>query len=341
MLFRSVDLYGYKYDTLKELAVSIATRLGTIQGFQDIRMSRISGRPEWGITIDKKRAAIYGLTVKDIAETLHSELRGLRATLFHTESREIETISRFRKEDRKRLDDLRKVVLFSKDGHPITLEQVADFTPQIGASEIIRKNKMRVVHITALLSKQSLIKAVKQVRMNLEDMEFPKDYYYRIGGNYERNLKNEKELWAFPTGVLWITMFLVYLVLASLFESYTQPFIIMISVPLAAIGVILALKITHKPISRGVIIGTIMLSGIVVNNAIVLVDRINFLRRGKTRHPPVSPGRGGLRRMHLLKSLIAAGEDRLRPIAMTTSTTIRSEERRVGKECRSRWSPYH
>lgn len=309
-----LDLYGYEYDILKELAVSIATRLGAIEGFQDIRMSRISGRPEWGIVVDKKAAATYGLSTKDIAETLHSEIRGLRATLFHTESREIEIVSRLRKEDRKRLDDLRKLILFSQDGKPILLEQVANFNPQIGASEIVRKNKMRVIHITALLTKHSLIAAVKQVEMNLGDMEFPRDYYYRIGGNYERNLENERELWAFPTGVLWITMFLIYLVLASLFESYTQPFIIMISVPLAAIGVIIALRITHKPISRGVIIGAIMLAGIVVNNAIVLVDRINFLRR--------KDGNGKSKGMRLLRSLIEAGEDRLRPIAMTTSTTI-------------------
>ena len=309
-----LDLYGYEYEILKELAVSIATRLGALEGFEDIRMSRISGRPEWGIAVDKERAGMYGLTVKDVAETLHSEIRGLRATLYHTEAREIETVSRLRKEDRKRLDDLRKLVLFSEDGNPLLLEQIASFNPQIGSSEIVRKNKMRVVHITALITKDSLISAVKKIKGNLSDMEFPKDYYYRIGGDYERNMENEKELWAFPTGVLWITIFLVYLVLASLFESYVQPFIIMISVPLAVIGVILALKIANKPISRGVIIGAVMLAGIVVNNAIVLVDRINFLRKKRPDGNETSLG--------MLKSLMEAGEDRLRPIAMTTSTTI-------------------
>jgi len=309
-----VDLYGYDYDILRELAVSIATRLGAIEGFEDVRMSRISGRPEWGIIIDKEGAAIHGLTVRDIAATLHSEIRGLRATLYHTESREVEIISRLRKEDRERLNDLRNLVLFSKDGNPIFLEQIADFSPQIGSSEIIRKNKMRVVHVTALITRHSLVTAVEKVRTSLSDMEFPKDYYYRIGGNYERNLASEKELWAFPKGVLWITIFLVYLVLASLFESYAQPFIIMVSVPLAVIGVIIALNITHKPISRGVIIGGIMLAGIVVNNAIVLVDRINFLRKQRINKKG--------RRMGIYKAVLGACEHRLRPIAMTTCTTI-------------------
>ncbi|MDP8230290.1 MAG: efflux RND transporter permease subunit [Candidatus Gorgyraea atricola] len=313
-----VDLYGYDYAVLKELAVSIATRFGTVEGFEDIRMSRISGRPEWGIHVDRKLAGAYGLTVKDVADTLHSEVRGLRATLYHTEAREVATISRLRKEDRDRLDDLRKLVLFSKEGHPILLEQVADFTAQIGSSEIVRKNKMRVVHITAMVTGQSLVEAASNIKANLSDMEFPKDYYYRIGGNFERNIKKSQELWQFPfsfkppyvrmPGAFYLTLILVYLVLASLFESYTQPLIIVFSVPLSAIGVVSALKIADKSISFGVMIGSIMLAGIVVNNAIVLVDRINFLRREQG--------------MDLLESLIESGADRLRPIAMTTSTTI-------------------
>ena len=92
------------------------------EGFEDIRKSRISGRLEWVIIVDRERAALYGLTVKDISETLHSELRGLRATLYHTEAREIEVVSRVRKEDRDRLDDLRKLTHFSEDGAPVLLE---------------------------------------------------------------------------------------------------------------------------------------------------------------------------------------------------------------------------
>jgi len=310
-----IDLYGYQYEPMKETATSIATRLGTIEGFQDIRMSRIKGRPEWGVAVDREKAAQFGLSVKDVADMLHSQMRGLRATLYHTESREVATISRIQREYVDRVDDLRKLIVFTKDGAPIYLEQVAALVPRIGSSEIVRKNKMRVIHITSTVTTKSLVDAVGKVKEALSDMEFPKDYYYRIGGTYERDIKNEKELMAFPTGVLWITLFLVYLVLASLFESYSQPFIIMMSVPLSAIGVILALKFTERPISQGVIMGGIMLAGIVVNNAIVLVDRINFLRKKNKRDAMGN-------RENLLTALVNAGEDRLRPIAMTTSTTI-------------------
>ena len=321
----TLDLYGYDYKILKELAVSIATRIGAIEGFEDIRMSRISGRPEWLVKVDKAKAGSLGITTQDIAETLHSEIRGLRATLFHTEAREIETVSRLKKEYRQKLDDVRQLLVYGPDGQPFILEQVAELVPDIGAAEIIRKNKTRVVHITAMITKGGLQKAVEKVRANLSDMEFPKDYYWRVGGDYERNIESEKELWAFPfmlsspyiqmPGVLWITILLVFMVLASLFESFVQPFIIIFSVPLAVIGVVAALFLTHKPISRGVIIGAIMLAGIVVNNAIILVDRINFLRTRKD-------GTRSDKYWQILKAAIRSGQDRLRPIFMTTSTTI-------------------
>ena len=116
-------------------------------------------------------------------------------------------------------------------------------------------------------------------------------------------------------GVLWITILLVFMVLASLFESFSQPLIIMLAVPLAIIGVISALYIAHKPISRGVIIGAIMLTGIVVNHSIILVDRINFLRTKKD-------GTKRSRHWQIVKSVVMSGEDRLRPIYMTTATTV-------------------
>jgi len=321
----TLDLCGYDYKVLKETAISIATRLGSIDGLQDIRMSRISGRPEWLVKIDKQQASSFGFTTQEIAETLHGEIRGLRATLFHTDAKEIETITRLQKKYRAKVDDVRSLTVYTPEGNSVFLEQIADFVPDIGMSEITRKNKTRIVQITAMVSKGSLQKAVEKARASLGDMELPKDYYWRVGGDYERNIKNEKELSAFPfsltppyvqmPGILWITLLLVFMVLSSLFESLTQPFVILFSVPLAVVGVVAALFISHKPISRGVMIGAIMLAGIVVNNAIILVDRVNFLRIKKD-------GSSTNKYNHILRASIMAGEDRFRPIFMTTSTTI-------------------
>jgi len=142
----------------------------------------------------------------------------------------------------------------------------------------------------------------------LKDLKMPKDYYYNLGDNYWRMIRNQKEflsLW--PPGILWIVVVLIYLVLASLFESYSQPFIIMITVPLAVIGVAAALWITKKTINISVLMGGIMLGGIVVNNAIILVDYANRLTQ---------------QGFHGKRAIVTASIRRLRPIMMTTCTTL-------------------
>ena len=137
----------------------------------------------------------------------------------------------------------------------------------------------------------------------MKEVELPKDFFWEFGGDYYLMLENRRQL----VFCIVLTILLVYMVLASLFESYVQPLIVMITVPLAFIGAVLALKITNKPVSMGVLIGGIMLAGIVVNNAIILVDRVNGLRE---------------KGYNLLRAILTTGQQRLRPIAMTTLTTI-------------------
>ena len=141
------------------------------------------------------------------------------------------------------------------------------------------------------------------IKAELDQVEFPKDYFYRFGGNYDRMVENQTQM---VIGLL-LSLVLVYLVLASLFESFTQPLIIMVSVPMAATGVVAALKLTHTPISIGVYIAAWLLGGIVVNNAIILVDSINRSRK---------------KGVGVLRSVLRVGEARLRPILMTTTTTL-------------------
>ncbi len=184
------------------------------------------------------------------------------------------------------------------------MEQVAEFKLDLGPSEIWRKNKSRMVQVSANTGGMALGTVVDKIRERLKDLEFPKDYFYRFGGNYDKMVENQRQL----TFALILTLILVFMVLASLFESYLQPLIIMASVPLAAIGIVAALTLTHKPVGIGVLIGVIMLAGIVVNNAIILVDRINRFRREENK--PTH------------QAVISACEDRLRPILMTSSTTV-------------------
>jgi HAE1 family hydrophobic/amphiphilic exporter-1 len=204
---------------------------------------------------------------------------------------------------------LRKISFVTPDREQVYLSQLATFKFDIGPSEVWRKNKSRMVQVSANTGGTALGTAAEKVKEALAELKFPKDYFWQLGGNYDKMIRNQREL----TFALTLSLILVYMVLASLFESFSQPFIILISVPLAVIGAIIALRLTHKPIGIGVLIGTIMLGGIVVNNAIILVDRINFLRHKRADF-------GAKVGMH--NSVVNASQDRLRPIMMTSLTTI-------------------
>jgi len=298
-----VDIYGYNYDTLNDLAVKMLSEMQKIEGLTDLKVRWRKGRPEWRLIIDKAKAAQYGFTVEDVAERVHAQMRGLRATLYHTEAKEIEVIARLDEKHRKTLQDVKKLTMVNPEGETVYLDQVMNAVPGLGPSKIWRKNKNRMIQISANRGKFAFGKAAETIMASVKDIYFPKDYHYRMGDNYWRMMRNQKELGF----ALLLVLILVYLVLASLFESYSQPFIIMMTVPLAAIGAVIALKMANKAVNIGVLIGAIMLGGIVVNNAIILIDYANGLRKKSGK---------------ALEAITEAAKGRLRPIAMTTSTTV-------------------
>lgn len=297
-----LDLFGYDYGVLKELAVSIANRLESMPGLADVRIRMKEGRPEMRFQVDKLKAAQMNLNVKTLAEEVNTQMRGVIATNFHTEGEEVETIVRLQESFRKNLDDVYKLTVTAPNGDPIYLNQVGNFAPGLGPSEIWRKNKSRMIQVSASVS-TDLGSAVGKVRATLYGMEFPKGYYYRFGGNFEKMQDSSREL----TMAVVLTVVLIYMVLAAFFESYTQPLIIMISVLMAIIGIVAALYLSGKPKSVGVFIGMLMLTGMVVNPAIILVDKINQLSDL------------GIKRY---KAILSASQSRLRPIFMTVATTI-------------------
>ncbi len=298
-----IDIYGYDYTKLRKLANAIGKTISILPFLSDIKLRVRDPQPEYGLVVDRQRAAYYGFTVRSVADIIHGQMRGMRATKFHTDSTEVETITRLQEESRKTITDLENLILMSADGDPITLKQIAGFVPSKGPSEIYRRNKHRFIQVSASIGDKDLGTVAASIKSLLKEVKFPKDYFYRFGGDYPLLLKSRNQLsWAVA-----VTIILVYMILASLFQSYYQPFIIMISVPLACIGVVVALQIAGYPLSTSVFIGMIMLAGIVVNNAIILVDHANSLRdKGYTR----------------FRIIIQAGKDRLRPICMTTTTTI-------------------
>ena len=335
-----LEIYGYDYEVLKGLAIQIAQRIQTIPKFTDTKIRMREGRPEMRLYIDKTQAAMFGLKVEEIALALHAHMRGLVATRYRgtdeplirikeeekkmefkpqdlnkirrplfsgKEAKETETIVRLEERYRKTFDALRRISLVTPDKEQIYLSQIANFKFDIGPSEIWRKNKSRMVQVSANTGGTALGTAAEKTKAVLSDLKFPRDYFWQLGGNYDKMIRNQEEL----SLALLLSLILVYMILASLFESFSQPFIILVTVPLAAMGAIIALRLTHKPVGTGVLVGAIMLGGIVVNNAIILIDRINFLK-----HKP-GLGYGGGR-----EAIIIASLDRLRPIMMTSLTTI-------------------
>jgi HAE1 family hydrophobic/amphiphilic exporter-1 len=349
-----IELYGYDYEILKNLAIQTAQRIQAIPKFTDAKIRMREGRPEMHLVIDKRQAAMFGLKVEDISLALHTHMRGLVATRYRGqdeplirvkeesssdfmpamsmeerkilqekskqlsemgssagsgESKETESIVRLEEKYRRTFEDLKRISLVTPERDQIYLFQIADFKFDLGPSEIWRKNKSRMVQVSANTGGMALGTAADKVKEVLSDLKFPKDYFWQLGGNYDKMVRNQKEL----TFAIILSLILVYMLLASLFESFSEPFIILMTVPLAAIGAIISLRLANKPVGIGVLIGAIMLGGIVVNNAIVLIDRINFLRH---KHPDFGSKSGAK------KAVIEASFDRLRPIMMTSLTTI-------------------
>ncbi|MBI3318375.1 MAG: efflux RND transporter permease subunit, partial [Candidatus Omnitrophica bacterium] len=317
-----LEIYGWNYEILNQLAVEMLKRMQQVPGLTDLKIRWRRGRPEWLVKVDKVKAARYGVTVEDVANALHAQMRGLRATLYHTESREVEVVTRLEEEDRATLDKLRRMSFTLPNREVVTLEQVGKLEPGIGPSKIWRKNHERMIQVSANRGRYAFGEAAQKVYETIQEMPFPKDYYWRFGENYWKLLKNQKEL----TFALGLSLVLVYLVLASLFESVLQPLIILVTVPLASLGAVLTMKLAHQSINVGALMGMILLGGVVVNNAIILVDEINRRR---------------LQGFRVKRALVHASLSRVRPIAMTATTTIvgllplalsRSEEA-------SLWSP--
>lgn len=298
-----INIYGYEDEQLEKLAKIVSQKMQKVEGLGNILMTDLRKRPEYSLVVDKGRAALYGLTVQDIAETIHNQVRGMRPTKYHYKGREIETITRLREEDRATLDDIMKLIITTPRGESILLEQVATLKPSWGPTTIDRKDKYRYVFVKGRVFEGTLEEKAKAVEEILNGIEFPKDYFWRFAGKYPQLIKGKNQM----TYAIVITIVLIYMILASLFQSYHQPLIILITVPLGTIGVYIALTIANESLSQSVLLGIIMLAGIVVNNAIILVDHINMLRAH------------GLPK---IKAVLASASDRLRPILMTTLSTV-------------------
>ena len=298
----SIEILGHDLDTSKGIAQDLKAMLDTTPGIADSRLQREEGRPELAVRVDRDKAALLGLTVTGVANTIRTNVAGTQAAMFRDAGNEYPIIVRLREEDREEVAEVGDVLLNTPSGQVLPAKNVMVISRDTGPVSIERKNQERVQRVNAE-TETTLSEAVAAVQARMGELTVPKDFAVGFGNEVEEQAKSFNELRL----VLILAIILVYTVMASQYESLKDPFIIIFSIPLAAIGVVGMLMATGTPFSMQAYIGVIMLAGIVVSNAILLVDYTNTLR-----HRDQVPLRAAIE---------LAGRHRLRPILMTSACT--------------------
>jgi HAE1 family hydrophobic/amphiphilic exporter-1 len=299
-----VEIRGYNLTLLERMSDELTRRMREIPGLHDVKSSTEGGNPELRIRFDRERLASLGLSVSDVAATVRGKVQGTIATDIQREDRKIDIRLRAEEDYRDSVDDLLALTVDQQGKIAIPLGAVAQVEEVEGPAEIRRAEGERVAVVTANLVGRDLESVSEDIVSVLESMQFPAAYGWHLGGQ-QQEMQTSFGSMRLAIG---LAIFMVYLVMASQFESLLHPFVILFSVPLALVGVLITLWTSGTNVSIVVLIGVILLAGIVVNNAIILVDYANQLRR-----------RDGLDKVEALRR---AGAVRLRPILMTTATTV-------------------
>jgi HAE1 family hydrophobic/amphiphilic exporter-1 len=297
-----IEVAGYDLRSLRKVSNEIASKLEANSRFADVKSTMKSGHPEIQIKFDREKAAALGFQVYEIADRVVSKVRGNVASQYSWRDRKIDILVRAKESDRNSVEKIRKLIINPESERPVTLEAVADITLDTGPGEIRRVDQERVALVSANLNYGDLGTAAGEINEIIAGIPMPAGLGVRIAGQSQEMARSFRSL----QFALLLAVFLVYLVMASQFESFLHPFVILFTIPLALIGAVWALYITGSTISVVVFIGLILLAGIVVNNAIVLIDLINQLRESG---------------MDKISAILEGGKSRLRPILMTTLTT--------------------
>ncbi|WP_234456074.1 efflux RND transporter permease subunit [Stenotrophomonas sp. S41] len=298
-----IELRGQDMATLEQAGQRLAALLRGNVHYADVKSTVEEGFPEIQIRFDQERAGALGLTTRQIADVVVKKVRGDVATRYSFRDRKIDVLVRAQEGDRASVDSIRRLIVNPGSSRPVTLDAVADVVATTGPSEIHRADQTRVAVVSANLRDIDLGAAMREVQQMVAEQPLGAGVGLHIGGQGEELAQAAKSL-IFAFG---LAIFLVYLVMASQFESLLHPFVILFTIPLALVGAILALMLTGKPISVVVFIGLILLVGLVTKNAIILIDKVNQLREaGVAKH----------------EALVEGARSRLRPIIMTTLCTL-------------------
>lgn len=298
-----VQIFGYEPEVRSDLASIAINEMREIEGIAGLFTTADQGRPELRIDMDRERIGRVGMTTSQVASAVSNAVRGDVATTFVDQGVEFEVLVQLDPYDRANSTALEDIQVRSADGDWMPLKNLAQINRITGPSSIHRINQERMIEINADLDDIDLKTATEQARAILDQMNWPDGYRYDVGGAAEE----QQESFYYLMIAFLVAGVLTYMVMASQFESLVEPFIIIVTIPLALTGVLLILWITQTPVSVTAMVGLVLLTGIVVNNGIVMIDYIKILQaRGQVRH----------------EAIVNGATRRLRPILMTAFTTI-------------------
>jgi len=300
----NLEITGKDVQVLGDLAARIRKMIRDIPGLVDLKDNFVSGKPEIKVDIDKEKAALLGLDAYTIAYTIKGAINGVKVGVYREGKDEYDIVTRVQDRDRHSVESLKRLTISGSQGEPIPVTSVASFSVTSGVGGIIRKNQKRVVTISGSESGRLANDIIKDIEARLATFEWPRGYTYRFSGEQEEQAKAQD----FLSKAFMATIFIILVILMTQFDSFIYPFIVLVSVLFSLIGVFLGLWITGKPF--GIImtgIGVISLAGVVVNNAIVLIDYYKqLMAKGLSSR----------------EALEKAGLVRFRPVLLTAVTTI-------------------
>ena len=297
------EIYGYDLEKTDSVAQRLKRILSSVKGTADIRISRDNYQPEYQVDFDRQKLAIYGLNLTSAANALRNRINGSTASNFREDGDEYDIKVMYDPEHRQSIEDIENILLFNAQGKGVRLKEVGTVVERFNPPTIERKDRERIITVSTVVQDRPMSDIIADVQPLIDKMEVPSGVSINLSGSYEDQQDSFRDLAMLAV----LIIILVYIVMASQFESFTYPGIIMTSIMFAFSGVVLILWITGTNLNVMSMIGGIMLIGIVVKNGIVLIDYITLNRE---------------RGMSITKSVLHAGKSRMRPVLMTSLTTI-------------------
>lgn len=299
-----IKVFGYDMDMTNAIANDLKEKMALLPGTRDVQLSRDDLRPEYNVVFDRDRLSYYGMNGATASQAVKNRIDGLVASKYREDGDEYDIVVRYAEPFRTRLEDIGNITLYNAQGAPVKLKEVGEVVEEFAAPMIERENRQRVITVKSTLGAGvALGDVVAEVQRLIDDYSLPDGVDLEVGGTVE----DQGDAFSDLLTLFALIVILVYIVMATQFESLKYPFIIMFTIPFAFTGVFLALWMTSTPLSLIALIGAIMLVGIVTKNGIVMVDYMNLLiERGS----------------EVFDAVIAGGKSRLRPVLMTSFTTV-------------------